>query len=134
MSYTGCWLCDDAELASGQCRLGVHGGTCGLINPWHHVRKMSTWVGNPSRPPYVIPRGSVGLKKNVNIESKVTFGGIASVSSTKLEERHQPPKVSFSGMFTSLTGVAGKSNLIWLGPINYKKLFRQEICLTQFQG
>ena len=25
---------------------------------------MSSWVGNPGRPPYVIPRGSAGLKKN----------------------------------------------------------------------
>ena len=40
-------------------------GTCGLINPWHHLRKMSSWVGNPGRPPYVIPRGSAGLKKKV---------------------------------------------------------------------
>ena len=24
---------------------------------------MSSWVGNPDRPPYVIPRGSAGLKK-----------------------------------------------------------------------
>ena len=39
-SYTGCWLCVDAELAIGQCRLGVH-GTCGLKNPWHHLQKMS---------------------------------------------------------------------------------------------
>ena len=39
--FTGCWLCVDAELAIGQCRLGVH-GTCGL---------MSSWVENPSRPP-----------------------------------------------------------------------------------
>ena len=38
-------------------------GTCGLNNPWHHLRKMSSWVGNPSRPLYVIPRGSAGLKK-----------------------------------------------------------------------
>ena len=37
--------------------------SCGLINPWHHLRKMSSWVGNPGRPPYVIPRGSAGLKK-----------------------------------------------------------------------
>ena len=62
-SYTGCWLCVDAELAIGQCRLWVH-GTCGLINPWHHLRKMSSWVGNPGRPPYVIPCVSAGLKKN----------------------------------------------------------------------
>ena len=26
---------------------------------------MSSWVGNPSRPPYVIPRGSAGLKKDI---------------------------------------------------------------------
>ena len=38
-------------------------GTCGLINPWHHLTKMSSWVGNPCRPSYVIPRGSAGLKK-----------------------------------------------------------------------
>ena len=57
-----CWLSVDSELAIGQYRLGVH-GTCGLINPWHHLRKMSSWVGNPGRPPYVIPRGSAGLKK-----------------------------------------------------------------------
>ena len=25
---------------------------------------MSSWVGNPGRPPYVIPCGSAGLKKN----------------------------------------------------------------------
>ena len=60
------WLavlyCVDAELAIGQCRLGVH-RTCGLINPWHHLQKMSSWVGNPGRPPYVIPCGSAGLKK-----------------------------------------------------------------------
>ena len=61
--WTGCWLCVDAELAIGwQCRLRVH-GTCGLINPCHHLRKISSWVGNPGRPPYVIPRGSAGLKK-----------------------------------------------------------------------
>ena len=30
--FTGCWLCVDAELAIGQCRLEVH-GTCGLNNP-----------------------------------------------------------------------------------------------------
>ena len=59
----GCWLCVDAELeAIGQCRLGVH-GTCGLINHWHHLLKMSSWVGYPGRSPYVIPRGSAGLKK-----------------------------------------------------------------------
>ena len=40
-------------------------GTCGLINPWHHLQKMSSWVGNPSRPPYVIPRGSARLKKKL---------------------------------------------------------------------
>ena len=38
-------------------------GTCGLNNPWHYLRKMSSWVGNPGRPPYVITRGSAGLKK-----------------------------------------------------------------------
>ena len=38
-------------------------GTCGLNNPWHHLRKVSNWVGNPGRPPYVIPCGSAGLKK-----------------------------------------------------------------------
>ena len=38
-------------------------GTCGLNNPWHHLRKMSSWVGNPGRPPYVIPRGSAGFEK-----------------------------------------------------------------------
>ena len=27
---------------------------------------MSSWVGNPSRPPYVIPRGSAGLKKKIS--------------------------------------------------------------------
>ena len=59
-------LCVDAYLAIGQCRLGVH-GTFGLINPWHHLRKMSSWIGNPGRPPYVIPRGSAGLKKNIQI-------------------------------------------------------------------
>ena len=52
-----------AKLAIGQYRLGVH-GTCGLNNPWHHLRKMSSWVENPGRPPYVIPRGSAGLKTN----------------------------------------------------------------------
>ena len=54
----------DAELAIGQCRLGVH-GTYGLINPWHHLRKMSSWVGNLGRPPYVVHRGSAGLKKRL---------------------------------------------------------------------
>ena len=38
-----------------------------LNNPWHHLRKMSSWVGNPGRPPYVIPRGSAGLKKNIDL-------------------------------------------------------------------
>ena len=28
---------------------------------------MSSWVGNPGRPPYVIPRGSAGLKKKSDI-------------------------------------------------------------------
>ena len=67
-SYTGCWLCVDAELAIGQCRLGVH-GTCGLINSWHHKRKKSSWVRNPGRPPYVIPCGSAGLKKSTFFSS-----------------------------------------------------------------
>ena len=34
------YLCVDAELAIGQCRLGVH-GTYGLIYPWHHQQKIS---------------------------------------------------------------------------------------------
>ena len=59
-----CWLCVDAELAIGQYRLGVH-GTCGLNNPWHHLWKISSLVGNPGRPPYVIPRGSAELKKKL---------------------------------------------------------------------
>ena len=41
-------------------------GTCGLINPWRHLQKMSSWVGNPGRPPYVISCGSAGLKKKLN--------------------------------------------------------------------
>ena len=60
--FTGCWLSVDAELAIGQYRLGVH-RTCGLNDPWHHLWKMPSRVGNPGRPPYVIPRGSAGLKK-----------------------------------------------------------------------
>ena len=32
---------------------------------------MSSWVGNPGRPPYVIPRGSAGLRKNTK-ELKLT--------------------------------------------------------------
>ena len=28
---------------------------------------MSSWVGNPGRPPYVIPRGSAGLKKKTDV-------------------------------------------------------------------
>ena len=40
-------------------------GTCGLINPWHHLRKMSSWVGNPGRPPYVIPRGVSRIEKKI---------------------------------------------------------------------
>ena len=28
---------------------------------------MSSWVGNPGRPPYVIPRGSAGLKKKAHV-------------------------------------------------------------------
>ena len=75
-SYTVCWLCVDAELAIGQWSLGVH-GTCGLINPWHHLRKMSSWVGNPGRPPYVIPRGSAGLKKKKTREKWVILTGIS---------------------------------------------------------
>ena len=51
-----------SEQLSSVRRLGVH-GTCDLINPWHHLRKMSSWVGNPGRPPYVIPHGSAGFKK-----------------------------------------------------------------------
>ena len=43
-------------------------GTCGLINPWHYLWKMSICVGNPGRPPYVIPRGSAGLKKKVVLD------------------------------------------------------------------
>ena len=31
---------------------------------------MSSWVGNPGRPPYVIPCGSAGLKKN-NVAKKL---------------------------------------------------------------
>ena len=52
-------------------------GTCGLINPWHHMRKMSSWVGNPGRPPYVRPRRSAGLKKNSDgtLTSRRTDGG-----------------------------------------------------------
>ena len=44
--------------------LGFH-GFCGLNNPWHHLWKMSSWVGNPGRPPYVIPHGSARLKKMI---------------------------------------------------------------------
>ena len=29
--------------------VGVH-KTCGLNNPWHHLRKMSSWVGIPVDP------------------------------------------------------------------------------------
>ena len=39
---TGCWLCVDADLAIGQCRLGLHG-------TWQHLRKMSSLVGNSGR-------------------------------------------------------------------------------------
>ena len=51
-------------------------GTSGLNNPWHHLRKMSSWVGNPGRPPYVILRGSAGLKK----EDDVLNNGLAGDS------------------------------------------------------
>ena len=46
----------------------VH-GTCGLINPCHHLRKMSSWVRNPGRPLYVIPRGSAELEKKISSSS-----------------------------------------------------------------
>ena len=51
-SNTGCWLCIDAELAIGHCRMGLH-GTYGLNNPWRHLWTMSSWVGIPGRPPFV---------------------------------------------------------------------------------
>ena len=51
-------------------------GSCGLINPWYHLRKMSSWVGNPGRPPYVIPRRSAGLKKKGDLYPHV--GGAES--------------------------------------------------------
>ena len=34
------------------------------------LRKMSSWVGNPGRPPYVIPCGSAGLKKKASRTAK----------------------------------------------------------------
>ena len=39
---------------------------------------MSSWIGNPGRPPYVIPRGSAGLKKeksHLSILSKKNSDG-----------------------------------------------------------
>ena len=62
----------DAELAIGQYRLGVQ-GTCGLNNPWHHLRKISSWVGNPGKPPYVTPRGSAGLKKSHVLNIRIVY-------------------------------------------------------------
>ena len=32
---------------------------------------MSSWVGNPGRPPYVIPRGSAGLKKKTDSDQSL---------------------------------------------------------------
>ena len=74
----------DAELAIGQCRLGVH-GTCGLINPWHHLQKMSSWVGIPGRPPYVIPRGSAGLKKKAGMRNH--FASMSTIYYVRLNTK-----------------------------------------------
>ena len=41
-------------------------GTCGLNNPWHHLRKMSSWVGNPGRP------GNHNLLQQVTLPTRVT--------------------------------------------------------------
>ena len=70
---TGCRLCVDAELAIGQYRLGG-----GARNLWSDqpLRKMSSWVGNLGRPPYVIPRGSAGLKKGSNSILALALGSI----------------------------------------------------------
>ena len=54
LDLIGFWLCVDAELAIGHCRLGVH-GTCGAT-----CGRCHNCVGIPGRPPYVIPRGSAG--------------------------------------------------------------------------
>ena len=37
VSYTGCWLCVNTELAIWQCRLGVHRTCVVLNNPWHRT-------------------------------------------------------------------------------------------------
>ena len=42
--------------------------TSGLNNPWRHLQKMLSWVGNHARPPYVNPRGSVGGKKQFHFK------------------------------------------------------------------
>ena len=34
---------------------------------------MSSWVGIPGRPPYVIPHGSAGLKKNIHIHTSFSM-------------------------------------------------------------
>ena len=38
-------------------------GTCGLNNPWHHLQKISSRVGNSGWPPYVTSHGSAGFLK-----------------------------------------------------------------------
>ena len=85
---------------------------------------MSSWVGNPGRPPYVIPRGSAGLKK---------------MACPKIVSPNPPnPKVDFS--FTSsevrcagfIEIITGHSNLNYvqskIDPINtYPPLLKRKM-------
>ena len=50
---------------------------------------MSSWIGNPGRPPYVIPRGSAGLKKKIRaekIEAEVEAAVMAARVSVSTDE------------------------------------------------
>ena len=56
------WLCVETELAIWQCRLKIYGTQC-PNNSWYYLQKKSCWVENPSRPPYLIPHGSAGVRR-----------------------------------------------------------------------
>ena len=64
MTYTGFFTFDDAELAIGQCRLGVH-GTCVLNIPWHIGPENNVKLGWKSRlTPLCDPSWVIRMKQN----------------------------------------------------------------------
>ena len=62
-------------------------------NPWHHLRKLSSWVENPGRHPYVIPRGSAGLKKRIPPPTEPTVGCCSKIERVREAEAPKTTKI-----------------------------------------